>query len=101
MEEKDAEADIEQIQVNLIVHKLPESKQDTIEERIRDGSEIDLSMLTDALNLDVEIENMFHLGALSWDKEKYMPIWFIVPNMYIIRRVLESSKHLKNVKGVL
>ena len=63
IEEKEAKADTEQRKLN--VHNLPKSKQDTLEKRIRDYSEIDLSMFTDALNLDVEIENMFHLGAVS------------------------------------
>ena len=63
MEEKEAKADTEQRKLN--VHNLPESKQGTLEKRSRDYSEIDLSMFTDRLNLDVEIENMFHLGAVS------------------------------------
>ena len=48
MEEKVAKADLEQRKLSFIVHKLPENKQDALEERIRDGSKIDLSMLTEA-----------------------------------------------------
>ena len=35
-----------QKKLNFIVHNLPERKQDTLEKRIRDDSEIDVSMLT-------------------------------------------------------
>ena len=37
--------------------------------------------MTEALNIDVEIENVFRLGAAPRDKKKSRPIRFTVSNM--------------------
>ena len=71
-----------------------ESNQGTLEDRKRDDSETVSSLLTEALNVDVEIENVFRLGAAPRDKEKSRPIRFTVSNMDNKRRILDSSKNL-------
>ena len=98
-EEKEEETEMEQRRLNLVLHQLSESNQGTLEDRKRDDSETVSSLLTEALNVDVEIENVFHLGAAPRDKEKSRPIRFTVSNMDNKRRILDSSKNLKNVEG--
>ena len=90
---------MEQRRLNLVLHQLPESNQGTLEDRKRDDSETVSSLLTEALNVDVEIENVFRKGAAPRVKEKSRPIRFTVSNMDNKRRILDSSKNLKNVEG--
>ena len=89
----------EVIREDLVLHKLPESNQGTLEDRKRDDSETVSSLLTEVLNIDVEIENVFHLGAAPRDKEKSKPIRFTVSNMDNKRPILDSSKNLKTLEG--
>ena len=81
------------------INKIEMIQQGTLEDRKRDDSETVSSLLTEALNVDVEIENVFRLGAAPRNKEKSRPIRFTVTYMDNRRRILDSSKNLKNVEG--
>ena len=89
-EEKEEETEMEQRRLNLVLHKLPENNQGTLEDRKRDDSETISSLLTEALNIDVEIKNVFRLGAAPREKEKSRPLRFTVSNMDNKKRILDS-----------
>ena len=55
--------------------------------------------ITDTLNVNVEIENVFRLGAAPRERDKSRPVRFTVKDLECKRRVLDSTKNLKNVVG--
>ena len=98
-EEKEEEVEIEQRKFNIIVHKLPESKQGTVEDRKKDDSETVQSLISEALHVDVEVENAFRLGHFNREDQRTRPVRFSVHDMDGKRKVLNASKNLKNVEG--
>ena len=98
-EEKEEERESELRKLNIVVHQLPESKLGTLEDRKRDDLDTLQSLVTDALHIDVDIENVFRLGTFSRDGQRTRPVKFTVQNVEDKRRVLGASKNLKNVPG--
>ena len=98
-EEKEEELESEQRKLNVIVHHLLESKLGTLEDRKRDDSDTVQSLISEALHVDIDVENVFRLGAFSRDQQRTRPVRFTVQNMEGKRRVLSASKNLKNVEG--
>ena len=98
-EEKEEEVATEQRKLNVIIHQWPESNLDTVEDRKMDDSDTVQSLISEAFSLEVEVENVFRLGAFSKDRNRSRPIRFTVQNMDGNRKVLSASKNLKNVEG--
>ena len=63
------------------MHILPESKQGTVEDRKKDDSETIQSLISEALHVDVEVENVYRLGAFNREEQRTQPVRFSVHNM--------------------
>ena len=95
-EEKEEENEREQRKLNIIVHALPESSEGTLEDRKLDDAERVHSILTDTLNVNIDIVHVIRLGNMSRERRNPRTIRFTVQTMSDKQRVLNASKALIN-----
>ena len=95
-EEKEEEIEREHRKLNIIVHALPESTESTVEDRKIEDADTVHAILTDTLNVNIDINQVARLGNLSKERINPRPIRFTVNNMEDKHRVLNASKGLKN-----
>ena len=65
----------------------------------KDDSEIVQSLISEALHVDVEVENVFQLGHFNREDQRTRLVRFSVHDMDGKRKVPNASKNLKNVEG--
>ena len=78
------------------MHALPESSKGPLKDRKLDDAERVHSILTDTLNVDIDILQVIRLGNVSRERRNPRPIRFTVQTMSDKQRVLNASKALIN-----
>ena len=81
------------------MHKLPESKHGTVQDRKKDDSDTAQSLISDPLRVDGDVENDFRLGTFSGEQQRTRPVRFTVDDMGGKRKMLDASKNQKNGDG--
>ena len=94
-EEKKEEEEICARKLNVVVHALPESEYESVEERKEDDLSTLKSIINDTLNLDLDIVNPVRLGRKP-NSERPRPMKFSVADFESKRRILGAGKKLKN-----
>ena len=74
------------------MHALPESSEGTLEDRKLDDAERVHSILTDTLNVNIDILQVIRLGNMSRERRNPRLIRFTVQTMSDKQRVLNASK---------
>ena len=78
------------------MHALPESSEGNLEDRKLDDAERVHSILTDTLNVNIDILQVIRLGNMSIERRNPRPTRFSVQTMSDKQRVLNASKALIN-----
>ena len=78
----------------IIVHALPESSEGSLEDKKLDDAERAYSILTDTLNVNIDILQVIRLGNMSKERRNPRPIRFTVQTMSNKQKVLNASKAL-------